>query len=981
MRCLGTYIWGDHFDDSLLNYATHFWAAHCENLSGPHERLALKNSLIEFLTAEEHFEDWLQQLGSKAVKRLSSGAGNLARKLDAASSTPPSPLFVICCFGLSELLDNTEILEIVDFGQRNNNDTSGLYLAARWGHVDVVKQFIKHGADVNAPGYQFGTALQAAAFAGHESIVMLLLEQGASFSGSGQFSSPLQAALASGHESIVNVLLDSGFKFATQKEFDDAFDTASFNGYASVVQQLLDGKAGAFAEKESHDPLHAALYARQERKSLRLLEACDDINVQWGYFGNALQGAILGGKLSLVKAVVEAGASFGQRGRFGYPLRAAALSGRIEIVEYLLDQGADPNAKDDELGDPLQAAASKGHLAIMKILLARGAEVNGYGGFFGNSLQACAFAGHEQAARFLLEHGAAPGNHGNGRFRHALHAAVYAGHDNIACILLQHGGHEYTRQQIRSMIWKIKAESGQQLLPSARNSSKDFETPDEESLPELAVMHGDDTVATLLIDEATKLDLNVGFTVQEPAAFWYFLSLLHTKLDKNMTLSDFGVDSVTAIELRNWLLENLDIDLSIFRILSLGRKRLGAIAAEGLQNKMKGKSVDGVRLANRLHQAMLAQKKKDADLPASIPSHTTETPQVAFIFTGQGAPWPRMGFELLQFPVFRESVEKADLYLKTVLHCSWSVREEFSREQCESSVNKPQYSLPLCTILQVALVDLLESWNIVPIAVAGHSSGEIAAAYSIGALTQEHAWKIAYHGGTLSETIPSMIPLKGAMMVAGLSEEDAETWAEKVESGQIVVGCVNSPSSVTMSGDADGVDELQELLRDERVFHRKLRGEIAYHSPHMNAIATTYYAAISGVEPRPAREGRCMYSTVTGELVEASELGATYWVRNLISPVLFSSTVTSLLRPHTSGSQRQENNVNIIVEVGPHPALAAPLRQIMKANNIEGIEHLSVLSRGRNAVHTAMDTANALSAKGVPVEMSKVNAIGSSSLR
>lgn len=485
----------------------------------------------------------------------------------------------------------------------------------------------------------------------------------------------------------------------------------------------------------------------------------------------------------------------------------------------------------------------------------------------------------------------------------------------------------------------------------------------------------------LLIDGAAELDLNDDFTAQEPAALWYFLSLLHTKLDKNMTLSEVGVDSLAAIELRHWLLENLDTNVSMIDILDLDIKRLGAIAAEGLQKKPRGKSVAGVRLANRLHQVMLAQKKNDADLPANIPSHTTETPRVAFIFTGQGAQWPRMGFEFLQFPVFRESVEKADLYLKTVPHCSWSVREEFSREQGESSVNKPQYSLPLCTILQVALVDLLESWNIVPTAVAGHSSGEIAAAYSIGALTQEHAWKIAYHGGALSGTIPSMIPLKGAMMVAGLSEEDAETWAEKVESGQIVVGCVNSPSSVTMSGDADGVDELQELLQDERVFHRKLRGEIAYHSPHMNAIATTYYAAISGLEPRPTREGRCMYSTVTGELVEASQLGAMYWVRNLISPVLFSCTVTSLMRPHTSGGQRQENGFDVIVELGPHPSLASPLRQIMKANNIEGIEYLSVLSHGRNAVHTAMDTATALSAKGVPVEMSKINAIGSSSLR
>jgi acyl transferase domain-containing protein len=46
----------------------------------------------------------------------------------------------------------------------------------------------------------------------------------------------------------------------------------------------------------------------------------------------------------------------------------------------------------------------------------------------------------------------------------------------------------------------------------------------------------------------------------------------------------------------------------------------------------------------------------------------------------------------------------------------------------DSNVDDPSFGQPLCTALQIALADLLSSWYVVPAAVIGHSSGEIAAA-------------------------------------------------------------------------------------------------------------------------------------------------------------------------------------------------------------------------------------------------------------
>ena len=97
-----------------------------------------------------------------------------------------------------------------------------------------------------------------------------------------------------------------------------------------------------------------------------------------------------------------------------------------------------------------------------------------------------------------------------------------------------------------------------------------------------------------------------------------------------------------------------------------------------------------------------------------------------------------MGSELLAFPKFAESVLAAQTYIKS-LGCRWSLTEELLRSDDVSQLKLTEYSLPICTVLQVALVDLLASWKVLPQVVLGHSSGEIAAAYCAGTISRQSA--------------------------------------------------------------------------------------------------------------------------------------------------------------------------------------------------------------------------------------------------
>jgi len=123
--------------------------------------------------------------------------------------------------------------------------------------------------------------------------------------------------------------------------------------------------------------------------------------------------------------------------------------------------------------------------------------------------------------------------------------------------------------------------------------------------------------------------------------------------------------------------------------------------------------------------------------------------------------------------------------------------EELTKDKENSRINESAISQPLCTAVQMALVDLYASWNIHPLKVVGHSSGEIAAAYAIGALSIESAMQIAY----FRRPPPAKSKgYKGAMLAAGISELDAKKHIMALgdQFGKVVVDCVNSPIRVTL---------------------------------------------------------------------------------------------------------------------------------------------------------------------------------------
>lgn len=350
----------------------------------------------------------------------------------------------------------------------------------------------------------------------------------------------------------------------------------------------------------------------------------------------------------------------------------------------------------------------------------------------------------------------------------------------------------------------------------------------------------------------------------------------------------------------------------------------------------------------------------------------SKAPRIGFVFTGQGAQWARMGIEMLGRRIFRESVERSTSFLKE-MGAEWDPVTELAKGQNESRLSLPQISQPICSVLQIALVDELRSWGVAPSRVVGHSSGEIAAAYTIGALSHRDALAVAYFRGIASAGV-SAKQRAGGMMAVGCSREEAQKLIKDLRS-QATVACVNSPSNVTLSGDTVQLEALRVILDERGAFARRLKVDVAYHSSDMHLCSADYYASIADLEAYQTDEtGQqqpiIMVSSVTGTEVVPELLVPYYWIRNLVSPVLFTDAIEELVSP---ADKIGEKVVDLLLEIGPHSALGGPIEQILSSLAITNVNYMSVLVRGQDAHDTSLNLADELFRQGVPMDMSRVN--------
>lgn len=316
----------------------------------------------------------------------------------------------------------------------------------------------------------------------------------------------------------------------------------------------------------------------------------------------------------------------------------------------------------------------------------------------------------------------------------------------------------------------------------------------------------------------------------------------------------------------------------------------------------------------------LSQDQRHPDVVTGLSNGQTSItkPRLAFLFSGQGARLPgRAALDELcaAFSVFsdafRYACKELDPHLDLPLN---SVLKKNEGSDTGAHLGRTDFAQALLFAFEVAMFRLLESFNIRPDFVTGHSLGEIAAAHASGALSLREAATIVTARGELMAALPS----NGTMVSISASEEEvAEELSRhqhELPGGPATIAAVNSQSSVVVSGMTEAVKAVADKFEGLGRRVTQLRNvRHAFHSPMMDPMLDDFDAELTSLTDRGGKTKIPLVSSVTGSRAEASQLrSTTHWTRHVRQPVRFADAVSEL----------QKEGVSAFVEVGPSAVLS-----------------------------------------------------------
>jgi len=342
--------------------------------------------------------------------------------------------------------------------------------------------------------------------------------------------------------------------------------------------------------------------------------------------------------------------------------------------------------------------------------------------------------------------------------------------------------------------------------------------------------------------------------------------------------------------------------VSFFRARMDGRNARMAVVAQSEQEALAGIErshhliEDGVTPKALRSLAQHGIFMGVEDLPA---------PPLALVFPGQGTHYAGMGRELYEsFPVIKAEMDRvaavADFDL---LHLLFHDQEE--------NLLKTRWQQPALFVLEYAMARYLAILGIHPVAMAGHSLGELTALCLAGVYSPEDGFGIVNKRALCMDKAAAMSIDPGVMAAVDAPLDLLKELIRK-EAEDVHISNINSPLQIVVSGKTEVVKKFCGRIKEMGYRATLLRVSMAFHSPIMRVIhdeLEAYVAAIPFHSPRiPVISNTTMapYPSDPGEIRRIL-------MAHLESPVHWLQNVQTLWHDY---------GVRLFVEVGPGDILS-----------------------------------------------------------
>jgi acyl transferase domain-containing protein/NAD(P)-dependent dehydrogenase (short-subunit alcohol dehydrogenase family)/acyl carrier protein len=339
--------------------------------------------------------------------------------------------------------------------------------------------------------------------------------------------------------------------------------------------------------------------------------------------------------------------------------------------------------------------------------------------------------------------------------------------------------------------------------------------------------------------------------------------------------------------------------------------------------------------------------------PGVVRGTANITPEIAFLFSGQGSQYAGMGRELYETePVFRQVIDECERAVVGLLDKPLKqVLFESDRTELAQTANLQ----PALFALEVGLAALWRSWGITPTVVVGHSLGEYSAACVAGMFSVADGVRLVAARGRLMQRANGE-----GRMIAVHADESIVRALIKQRSG-VAIAAMNAPNQIVISGYAKAVDDVAGLLMERGCDVHALDVSHGFHSPQMDEILAEFEREARTVVYRaPQIE---LIANLTGEAWTSGTHGddpAKYWTRHVREPVQFQRCMQTL----------NSHGVRIFLEIGPNPVLLGMAR--LSAVSPDQAEWLPSLRTGTAERNQLLQCLGRLYAAGARIDWSAV---------